>query len=386
MATAAADLSEEAVASDNFAVAKQLNELALDEAKKSGDKLLSKRLSEQADQANQLAETHEAVQTAAATLEKTPLDPQANLVVGRYLCLIKADWKMGRSMLALGSDAALKALALQEMEGPAAADQVKLADGWWAAAEKEEGAAKKSLQNRAGHWYKKALPGLSGLVRGKAEKRLAELDKDDAAAPTDSGSPRQQPCPAILLDLQNKTIVVDDAQAFNEKMASLFPSSQNKAKDGVLTISSWESSSWAPHRVFSGYRTGKGCRLADPKGAFVATWKTPPRGRYILLFARTESEDAKGADPWGAATVSVDGSQAVPLHFMTSQKVAVLDLGRTWRIQKIRILVRGDGHPGLAGIEIHESPPGMKPVRSGFKPAPISGHSFPGGRARSSGI
>ena len=75
----------------------------------------------------------------------------------------------------------MKALALKEMEGAAAAaDQVKLADGWWAAAEKETGTAEKSLQDRAGRRYKKALPGLSGLVRGKAEKRLAELERDDA--------------------------------------------------------------------------------------------------------------------------------------------------------------------------------------------------------------
>ena len=94
------------------------------------------------------------------------------------------------------------------------------------------------------------------------------------------------------------------------------------------------------------------------EGRFVATWRTPPRGRYILLFAKTENGGVKGADPWGAATVSVDGSQAVPLLYMASQKIAVIDLGRMWRIKKIAILVRGEGHPGLAGIEIHESAPG----------------------------
>ena len=222
---------------------------------------------------------------------------------------------------------------------------------------KGNGNSQKSLQDRAGRWYKKAVPGLSGLVRGKAEKRLAELERDDAGPPAKGDSPPQQPGQSILLDLQNKTVGVNDTQTFYDKMAGLFPSSQNKAKDGVLTISSWESASWAPNRVFSGYRTGHGCCLGDPKGILLQPGGTPPRGRYILLFAKTENGGVKGADPWGAATVSVDGSQAVPLLYMASQKIAVIDLGRMWRIKKIAILVRGEGHPGLAGIEIHESTP-----------------------------
>ena len=83
-----------------------IDQLAVAEARKSGDKLLGKQVSEQADQVDQLAQADEAVQAAAATLDQNALDPEANLVVGRYLCFIKGDWKMGRSMLALGSDAA----------------------------------------------------------------------------------------------------------------------------------------------------------------------------------------------------------------------------------------------------------------------------------------
>ena len=80
-------------------------------------------------------------------------------------------------MLALGGDATLKALAQKDMKRPAdAAEQVKLGDSWWNLAEKEEGAAQKNLQDRAGYWYKKALPGLAGLAKDKVEKRIASLD------------------------------------------------------------------------------------------------------------------------------------------------------------------------------------------------------------------
>jgi hypothetical protein len=39
------------------------------------------------------------------------------------------------------------------------------------------------LQLRAHYWYKEALPGLAGLSKTKADKRLAELDKVAATAP-----------------------------------------------------------------------------------------------------------------------------------------------------------------------------------------------------------
>jgi hypothetical protein len=78
-------------------------------------------------------------------------------------------------MLALSSDPAWKALAVDDLEGATGhAEQMELGDRWWNLAEKEEGAAKSSIQGRAAHWYQKALPGLTGVVKDKVNKRLAE--------------------------------------------------------------------------------------------------------------------------------------------------------------------------------------------------------------------
>jgi hypothetical protein len=76
-------------------------------------------------------------------------------------------------MLALGKDEALKLVAKQELEGVASStEQAKLGDGWWNLAENGEGATKKQMQARAGYWYQKALPSLSGIMKDKVEKRI----------------------------------------------------------------------------------------------------------------------------------------------------------------------------------------------------------------------
>ena len=173
IAKMAADLSEKAVASENFPLAKQLNELALAEARKGRDPRLTSRASHRRAEIDELAKAYDAVQAAAAVLDKTPTDPDANLTLGKYKCFSKADWEKGLPMLALGSDEQLKTLAKKELGGAASsAEQTKLGDGWWDLAETQEGTAKTQMQGRARYWYAKALPGATGLVKDKLEKRL----------------------------------------------------------------------------------------------------------------------------------------------------------------------------------------------------------------------
>jgi hypothetical protein len=81
-------------------------------------------------------------------------------------------------MLALGSDPTLSGLAEQELVAPESADgQAELADAWWKYAENADGPVKEATRTRAGRWYHQALPGLSGLPKVKAERRLQELAK-----------------------------------------------------------------------------------------------------------------------------------------------------------------------------------------------------------------
>ena len=85
--------------------------------------------------------------------------------------------------MALGDDPELKALAKREIQGPASADeQAGLGDDWWNLAHKQGAGAKKQIQARARYWYEKALPELSGLVKAKVEKRLAEASAAEPPA------------------------------------------------------------------------------------------------------------------------------------------------------------------------------------------------------------
>jgi hypothetical protein len=161
-------LVDQSMATDSFDRAVDLANLGLLEARKAHNAQLLQQAHARLANCQQKA--------AQAALDKTPDDPDANLAVGRYLCFTKGDWERGLPKLALGKDDDLKTLSLTELQGvTSSAEQAKLGDGWWDLAEKQEGVIKTQMRRRAGCWYQKTLPGLSGLMKEKIEKRLAQL-------------------------------------------------------------------------------------------------------------------------------------------------------------------------------------------------------------------
>jgi NPCBM/NEW2 domain len=194
VAEESAEVSDEAVEKDHLNLAKPLIELALGEARKAKDDSLAKRISERAAEIDGITHVYEAVKKAIATLETAPVDPDANLTVGKYNCFAKGDWQHGLPMLALGNDPTLKALGEEEIRGVASSEeQAKLGDAWWNAAETQKGAEKKQMQGRAGYWYRKALPGLTGLAKDKVASRQQKL---------------QEGLPVYLTDLQAEEVRV----------------------------------------------------------------------------------------------------------------------------------------------------------------------------------
>ena len=177
LAATAADLIDEAVADDDYAVAQQLAHVALTAARTSRDRTLIQRVTACNQQLQKSLKTHAQFEQALATLEEKPVDPEANLAAGKYLCLQKGDWQRGGPMLALGSDEALRAPARRELKKPASADeQVALGDAWWEVAQAKKGSEKHALLSRAGHWYQRAKSNsLAGLMLVKVNKRLAEI-------------------------------------------------------------------------------------------------------------------------------------------------------------------------------------------------------------------
>jgi hypothetical protein len=117
---------------------------------------------------------------AAATLEKSPDDPEANYVLGREEGLFKGEWDRAVGLLAKGSDPALKAAASKDADFPDEAPaQVAAGDAWWDLAEKESSdVAKVNLRARAAHWYRKAKETATGLLKEKVAQRLDEVRLD----------------------------------------------------------------------------------------------------------------------------------------------------------------------------------------------------------------
>ena len=86
-------------------------------------------------------------------------------------------------MLALGSDASLKAAAEQELADPVdPIAQITLGDTWWDLAESADDATNVAFKRRAGCWYERAKPNItSALLQSKLALRLDEIGKDEAS-------------------------------------------------------------------------------------------------------------------------------------------------------------------------------------------------------------
>ena len=173
VAQQAASASDQAIAEDHYAQALPLFDLAISEAKLVKDAgFVSQLIARRAD-VELIVHAHDSLKSSFEVLAKTPKDPEANLVVGKFACFTKGDFTQGLPKLAAGSDPSLKALAESEAKGATSADQqLKLGDAWWSASETAAGAEKLAMEARAVLWYQAAIPGASGVERDRAAGRV----------------------------------------------------------------------------------------------------------------------------------------------------------------------------------------------------------------------
>ncbi len=174
-AETASSVAEDALAVDNFEVAKQAAAIGLAAAKKTRDADLNKQLASRTKEIDSLEDAYRSVKKAQAQLDEKPLDAAANLAVGRYRVLAKGDWERGVPMLALGNDPKLKELAVLELDATDSADDLlKLGSSWAEYGATVEGSARDRVEARSLFWYAKALPLLNGLEKVKIEKVLQD--------------------------------------------------------------------------------------------------------------------------------------------------------------------------------------------------------------------
>jgi hypothetical protein len=174
---------EQAVVSEQFALAREAIGHAQALARAANDNELSRRL---ADRASVLDKQQELVKIAYAAIEKGDSNDAAGLLAAaKYFAFVKRDYQRGFDLLASVSDAKLAAQAKAEIAKPQQPrDLVSLADGWWdlAAAYPE---LQSGMKARACDLYRSALPGLVGLAKSKAEQRLASVPRVGAGKPQD---------------------------------------------------------------------------------------------------------------------------------------------------------------------------------------------------------
>jgi hypothetical protein len=170
------DAMDAAVGEEQYDVAMQYARAAYAAAGKAQDDAMVKDVVQRGRAVLALQQDAAAAQAARTVLAQKPDDPDANLICGRYACLVKSDWSAGLPLLARGSDAAWKQLAQQDLASPGdAAAQVKLAEQWAKRAEGQTGPARNALVEHAASWYRKALAGLPGPEKPKIIQRLLDL-------------------------------------------------------------------------------------------------------------------------------------------------------------------------------------------------------------------
>ena len=223
---------DDAFAADQYDIAKQIAQLALGAANATKDPDAIKPANARVQEVSSAAKAYEEVKKALATIAQTPNDPTANLAAGRFYCLTKGQWEKGLLMLALGSDAALKAMAEKDAAKPTEADKrVELGNGWCKLAEKYPAAAKRSVQDHAVEWFKKAMPNLIGLEKAKLEKRVAELTQGPARAIKPGGE-------ELILDLgKNVKMKLVRIPAGKFMMGTLKGPRENEGPQHEVTIS-----------------------------------------------------------------------------------------------------------------------------------------------------
>lgn len=163
---------------DRYPLANTLNQTAK-QFEKATDREWQKSTEEWAARLDAGASAFALVKEAVKTLENSPDDPDANLTVGRYRCLLKREWSDGLRYLEKGSDENLRGLAERGLATTVTPiDTLALADAWWGFAIERDltELETRNIQSWASHLYQRALPDLTGLSKVRVEKRSRDLE------------------------------------------------------------------------------------------------------------------------------------------------------------------------------------------------------------------
>ena len=193
LAKAYVDAANGALPDDDYATASSALAAAQPLARAAQDVPLFTSIEKQISEVNSRKAAFDRMKSARSTLVTKADDPDANLTVGKYFCLIRGEWDTGLPMLVKGSDpkfadaATTDYTTLQDAGG-----QVTAGDKWYDLCAQLLPAEQDAVRARAAHWYTTALPSLTGLSHSKVEKRIEELQRGltgKSSSPGSKGNP-----------------------------------------------------------------------------------------------------------------------------------------------------------------------------------------------------
>lgn len=170
---------DEFVALDRYSEAEAMIDLLGDLAAKLRDTEARREMGRRRLEVKKSAEAYARYESALAKLKENPNDPAANLAVGGYLAWERGDWDAGLPYLKKSEEETIRTAATLDSLSPGTPpEQANLGDLWWQLAgdRRLAGDYEQSLKRRGAEWYEKALPGLEGVAKETAEKRLRELN------------------------------------------------------------------------------------------------------------------------------------------------------------------------------------------------------------------
>ncbi len=299
-------LTTQAVNAERFDLARQLNDLALAAARGSNDLAQIRQDMTRVQQIRDAEVASAACKKALVVLADKPKDAEANLIVGKFRCFGAGDWTTGLPNLALGTDAALKALAEKEIAGVTAAeDQVKLGDAWWDAAQTMPATAKSTVQLHAASYYSQALPELGkGLLQAKLSQRVKSAGEDPVArtvASNTTGAAASSVDPITATEI-NWNIIYAQSAAIDSKSDKPIPLKKTDQARGWTQVP--ESLEKHGSMIYFEHVSGEGS-AAGGVAEFEVT-----RGGYLLLACHFGGEGNSSGE-WTKTRLTEEGFVAL---------------------------------------------------------------------------
>ena len=172
--------------SQQYETARQCLTAGLAAAKKTRDPATIAQWTRRETKLAALVKAHADAKEALETLEREPINAQANLAAGQYHCFFRQDWQQGMSMLALSNEQPWQRLAEQELRSQdQQVDRIALADGWYDASQDLPSPAREALQQQAASHYETLLSSLPALTRRRVEQRCIEIRQTASPFPKD---------------------------------------------------------------------------------------------------------------------------------------------------------------------------------------------------------